>query len=146
MGVKFGMEEGTGMEEGIFGSLLHAKFHHHRCNVRGEKPQNRPLCKLNTGRFALRAMLPVNTKIAFFSQMLCICTLPKFNYRYLLLDFFSLFDSRVILTLLYDSLNLVINAFSSGLMGEHGSGERKSRAPQQLDSVARIMRVHQCHL
>jgi len=35
-----------------------------RCNVsplRGEKPQNRPLSKLNTGRFALRAMLPVMT-------------------------------------------------------------------------------------
>jgi len=56
MGVKFGMEEGT------FGPLLHAKFHPHRCNVsplRGEKPQNWLLCKLNTGRFALRAMLPV---------------------------------------------------------------------------------------
>jgi len=50
------------MEEGTFGPLLHAKFHPHRCNVsphRGEKPQNRPLSKLNTGRFALRAMLPV---------------------------------------------------------------------------------------
>ena len=47
MGVKFGTE------------LLRAKF---RCIVsplRGEKPQNRPLSKLNTGRFALRAMLPV---------------------------------------------------------------------------------------
>ena len=46
----------------ISGPLLHAKFHPHRCNVsplRGEKPQNRPLSKLNTGRFALRAMLPV---------------------------------------------------------------------------------------
>ena len=34
----------------------------HRCNVsplRGEKPQNRPLSKLNTGMLALRAMLPV---------------------------------------------------------------------------------------
>jgi len=29
--------------------------------LRGEKPQNRPLSKLNTGRFALRAMLPVTT-------------------------------------------------------------------------------------
>ena len=50
------------MEEGTEGPLLHAKFHPHRCNVspmRGEKPQNRPLSKLNTGRFALRAMLPV---------------------------------------------------------------------------------------
>jgi len=27
--------------------------------LRGEKPQNGPLSKLNTGRFALRAMLPV---------------------------------------------------------------------------------------
>ena len=56
MGVKFGTEEGT------LGPLLRAKFHPHRCNVsplRGEKPQNRPLSKLNTGRFALRAMLPV---------------------------------------------------------------------------------------
>ena len=47
---------------GTFGPPLHAKFHPHRCNVsplRGEKPQNRPLSKLNTGRFALRAMLPV---------------------------------------------------------------------------------------
>jgi len=45
------------MEEGTFGPLLLAKFHPHRCNVsplRGEKPQNRPVSKLNTGRFALR--------------------------------------------------------------------------------------------
>jgi len=52
------------MEEGTFGPLLRAKFHPHWCNVsplRGEKPQNRPLSKLNTGRFALRAMLPVIT-------------------------------------------------------------------------------------
>jgi len=65
MGVKFGMEEGT------FGPLLHAKFHSHRCNVsplRGKKPQNRPLSKLNTGRFALRAMLPVITKIQIGKQ------------------------------------------------------------------------------
>jgi len=27
--------------------------------LRGEKPKNRPLSKLNTGRLALRAMLPV---------------------------------------------------------------------------------------
>jgi len=56
MDLKFGTEEGT------FGALLHAKFHPHRCNVsplRGEKTQNRPLSKLNTGRFALCAMLPV---------------------------------------------------------------------------------------
>jgi len=68
MGVKFGTEEGTG-------PLLRAKFHPHRCNVsplRGEKPQNQPLSKLNTGRFALRAMLPV--KIAINAVRL-----PKFE-------------------------------------------------------------------
>jgi len=51
--------------------LLPAKFHPHRCNMsplRGEKPQNRPLSKLNTGRFALRAMLPVNIMSASPTQ------------------------------------------------------------------------------
>jgi len=45
-GVRFGM-----------GPFLHAKFHPHRCNVsplRGEKPQNRPLSKLNTSACAAR--------------------------------------------------------------------------------------------
>ena len=66
MGVKFGTEEGTLgpllTEEGTLGPLLLAKFHCHRCNVsplRGEIPQNWALSKRNTGRFALRAMLPV---------------------------------------------------------------------------------------
>jgi len=62
--------------------------------------------------------------MALFTR--CISALPEFNQ--LLFDFFSLFDSRLILTLLYDSLNLVINAFSSGLLGgmvqEKGSRER----------------------
>jgi len=31
--------------------------------LRGEKPQNWPLSKLNTGRFALRAMLPVIIRV-----------------------------------------------------------------------------------
>jgi len=45
LGVKFGTDEGT------FSPLLHVKFHPNRCSVsplRGEKPQNRPLSKLNT--------------------------------------------------------------------------------------------------
>ena len=33
--------------------------------MRGEKPQNRPLGKLNTGRLALRAMLPVITNASW---------------------------------------------------------------------------------
>ena len=47
MGVKFGMEEGT------FGNMS---------PLRGEEPQNRPLSKLNTGRLALRTMLPVTNR------------------------------------------------------------------------------------
>jgi len=78
-------------------------------------------------------------KIAFFSLKCWISALPKFNSS--LLDFFSLFDSGLVLTLLYDSLNLVINAW--GCWGR-GSGERKSRALQQLDCVACTMHVHQC--
>ena len=62
-----------------------------------------------------------NTKIAFFT--LYISAFPEFNR--LLLDFFNLLDSRLILTLLYDSLNHVINAFSSrlldGMVQEKGS-------------------------
>jgi len=46
----------------------------------------------------------------------CGSAFPEFNQ--LLLDFFNLFDLR--LMLLYDSLNLVISAFSSGCWG-HGS-------------------------
>jgi len=54
-----------------------------------------------------------NIKIEFLTC--CISELPEFNQS--LLDFFNLFDSRLILMLLYDSLNLVINAFSLGLLG-----------------------------
>jgi len=44
-----------GGNEGTFGPLLRAAV----SPLRGEKPQNRPLSKLITGRLALRAMLPV---------------------------------------------------------------------------------------
>jgi len=81
-----------------------------------------------------------NMKIAF-SFKCCIAALSEFSQS--LLDFFSLFDSRLILTLLYDSLNLVINAFSS-LLFEGIVLKRKSRALQQLNCVARTMHVHQC--
>ena len=60
----------------------------------------------------------------------CISTLPKFNQ---LLDFFNLFDSRLILTLLYDSLSLVINAFSYREYWGHGSARRK-----EVDSAAAV--------
>jgi len=52
----------------------------------------------------------------------CISALPDFNQ---LLDFFNLFDSRLILMLLYDPISLVINAFSYrdcwGMVQEKGS-------------------------
>jgi len=38
--------------------------------MRGEKPQNRPLSKLNTGRLALRAMLPVKTFVRLLVTMI----------------------------------------------------------------------------
>jgi len=76
-----------------------------------------------------------NAKIAF-SLKCCISALPEFND---LLDFFNLFDSRLILTLPYDFLSLVIDEFSYRDYRGHGSGERKSTALQQLDSVARTM-------
>jgi len=68
-----------------------------------------------------------NTKITFFTH--CITAFPEFNQ--LLLDFFSLLNSRLILTLLlYDSLNPLTNAFSLGFLWgvvqEKGSRERCS--------------------
>jgi len=51
--------------------------------------------------------------------------LPEINQS--LLYLFNLVDSQLILALLYDSLNLVIDAFSSGLLvQEKGSWERCS--------------------
>jgi len=65
-----------------------------------------------------------NTKIAF-SLKRFISALSEFNQ---LLDFFNLFDSRLILRMLYDSLNHVINAFSPqgcwGMVQEKGSRQR----------------------
>jgi len=39
--------------------------------LRGEKPQNWPLSKLNTGRFALRAMLPVIIQYLYSALKSC---------------------------------------------------------------------------
>ena len=60
-----------------------------------------------------------------------------------LLDFFNLFDSRFVFTLLHDSVNLVINAFISEMLG----------AWFRINDVERVCRswtvlhpptVHQC--
>ena len=64
--------------------LLRAKFHPHRFNVsplRGEKPQNRPLSKLNrpTGRLALRGLLPVITEISLCINKIYLKLLHKFT-------------------------------------------------------------------
>ena len=58
-------------------AFLHAKFHPRRCNespLRGEKPQNRPLSKLNTRRFALRAMLPVTNSVKALKEVVVLRT------------------------------------------------------------------------
>ena len=54
-----------------------------------------------------------NPKITFFTC--CISAFPELHQS--LLHFFNLFDSWLILTLLYDSLNLVTNAFSLEICG-----------------------------
>jgi len=64
MGVKFGMEEGT---EGSPPPCQISPPSVQRVALRGEKPQNWPLSKLNTGRFALRAMLPVTNFVERFT-------------------------------------------------------------------------------
>ena len=82
--------------------------------------------------------LPGITGKLHFSLKCCISALPEFNQ---LLHFFNLFDSQLILTLLYDSLNLVINAVISGLLGAwFRINEAESAA--KLDCVARTL--HQC--
>jgi len=63
----------------------------------------------------LRYLAKRGTRKSHFSLKCCVSALPEFNQS--LLDFFSLFDSRLILALLYDSVDLVVNAFSSGLLG-----------------------------
>jgi len=59
---------------------------------------------------------------------------------------FNLVDSRLILALLYDFLNIVINVFSSGLSGEwfRRKEVESATAVGLLDYVARTMHVHQC--
>jgi len=52
-------------------------------------------------------------KVAF-SLKCCISALPEFNQ---LFDFFNLFDSQLVLMMLYDSLSLVINAISHKTAG-----------------------------
>jgi len=64
-----------------------------------------------------------------FSLKCCISALREFKQ---VLDFFNLFDSRLILTLLYDSLSLVVNAFSYTDCWRHSSGER------EVDSAAAV--------
>ena len=65
------------------------------------------------------------TRKSHFSLKCSISALTEFNQS--LLDFFNLFDSRLILKLLYNSLNLAINMFScravGGMIQEKGSRE-----------------------
>ena len=58
-----------------------------------------------------------NAKMHFFLKS-CIGALREVNQ---LLDFFNVFDSRLILTLLYDSLSLVSMRSAIGTVGVKGS-------------------------
>ena len=77
-----------------------------------------------------------NTKIVFFTR--CISALLEFNQS--LLDFFNLFDSRLILTLPYDSLNLVKQGVRLGAFG--GAWYRR----KEIESAAAVglCCTHQC--
>jgi len=73
-----------------------------------------------------------NTTIAFFTRYVTTgntasakCGSASLEFNQSLLDFFSVFDSQLIFTLLYDALNLVINAFR-GVVQEKGSREHCS--------------------
>ena len=55
----------------------------------GRKPQNRPLSKLNTGTFALRAMLPV--KIRQLRTIAQICRAISSQIRHVLCSVISIF-------------------------------------------------------
>jgi len=50
--------------------------------LRGEKPQNRPLSKLNTGRLALCAMLPVTMQNVYMSTICVILVKNKYQFTH----------------------------------------------------------------
>jgi len=70
-----------------------------------------------------------NAKIAFFTCR--ISALPEFNQS--VLDFFNIFYSRLIHAAIYDSLNLIVNAFSWGLFGVGAQFRRK-----EVESAAAV--------
>jgi len=56
------------------------------------------------------------------------------SFKQLLLDFFKLVDSRLILMLLYDSLNLIISGVHQSYLGCWGHGSKKVKL-RGLDNV-----------
>jgi len=68
-----------------------------------KKPQNRPLSKLNTGRFVLRAMLPVNIFITIGKKLYGITVSDNNKLQYLnrISQFFAalkLYNSSILAT------------------------------------------------
>jgi len=57
------------------------------------------------------------------------------SFKQLLLDFFKLVDSRLILMLLYDSLNLIISGVHQSYLGSWGHRSEKVKL-RDLDNVA----------
>jgi len=71
---------------------------------------------------AMKRLFTMPPQITCANAVCANAALPQFNQ--LLIDLLNLFDSQLVLTLLYDSLNLVINAFISGLLGGMAQDKR----------------------
>jgi len=83
------------------------------CYLLSKQSKDALLCRPESNLCFCTTWQKGETQKLHFSLKCCISALPEFNQ---LLDIFNLFDLRLTLTLLYDSLNLVVNAFSSGLL------------------------------
>jgi len=80
----------------------------------------------------LHYLVKRGTQKLHFSLKCRISALPEFNQ---LLDFFNLVDSRLILMLLYDSLRLVINAFSHRVCWDLGAAWFRTK---EVDGAAAV--------
>jgi len=80
------------------------------CYLLSKQSKDALLCRPESNLCFCTTWQKGETQKLHFSLKCCISALPEFNQ---LLDIFNLFDLRLTLTLLYDSLNLVVNAFSN---------------------------------
>jgi len=90
-------------------TLTHVnRFWYFLAEIYHDKVSNQKMVYYATSNNLCTTLQNAETWKLHFSLKCCISALPEFNQ---LLDFFNLFDSQLILTVLYDSLSLVINVF-----------------------------------